>query len=328
MARMEEAREKRNRCNHMVWNLLQNGLSEYSDAEACVNKFIKDVLNCPEDKWEKGWKKFCYDLYSGRIFKDNRTINLIRHDSLYDLAKAFSYQKRNNDTRVKFIRFVFFIWGNKPIDTELIDIMDTFRLESNDAIVEVLKAFNSLQSEGNFNLYKAYWHFFNHYVDQLIAFGYLDRQFSWGMDYESEFKDGHITELIQFLEKMVADAEKKSNALSSNTWKEDILAITTFIKKNEEIIQMKEVAKEKKPGISIKWTESEAIFPNQKIIDKILKEISNKSYSTELEKQVNAEMEQAYDERQLYPAEICIIKKEIERWKNSGENHKDCKDVN
>lgn len=328
LARMEEAREKRNRCNHMVWNLLQNGLSEYSDAEACVNKFIKDVLNCPEDKWEKGWKKFCYDLYSGRIFKDNRTINLIRHDSLYDLAKAFSYQKRNNDTRVKFIRFVFFIWGNKPIDTELIDIMDTFRLESNDAIVEVLKAFNSLQSEGNFNLYKAYWHFFNHYVDQLIAFGYLDRQFSWGMDYESEFKDGHITELIQFLEKMVADAEKKSNALSSNTWKEDILAITTFIKKNEEIIQMKEVAKEKKPGISIKWTESEAIFPNQKIIDKILKEISNKSYSTELEKQVNAEMEQAYDERQLYPAEICIIKKEIERWKNSGENHKDCKDVN
>lgn len=91
---------------------------------------------------------------------------------------------------------------------------------------------------------------------------------------------------------------------------------------------MKEVAKEKKPGISIKWTESEAIFPNQEIIDKILKEISNKSYSTELEKQVNAEMEQAYDERQLYPAEICIIKKEIERWKNSGENHKDCKDVN
>ena len=326
--RVEAAREKRNRCNHLIWNLLQNGRSEYSDAEACVIKFIKDVLNYPEDKWEKGWEKFCYDLYSGRIFKDNRTINLIGHDCLYDLVKAFSYQERNKKTWIKFIHFVFFIWGNKPIDTELIDIMDTFRLESNDAIVEVLKAFNSLQSEGNFNLYKAYWHFFNHYVDQLIAFGYLDRQFSWGMDYESEFKDGHITELIQFLEKMVADAEEKSNDLSFNTWKEDILAITTFIKKNEEIIQMKEAAKEKKPGISIKWTESEAIFPNQEIIDKILKEISNKSYSTELEKQVNAEMEQAYDERQLYPAEICIIKKEIERWKNSGENHKDCKDVN
>lgn len=326
--RVEAAREKRNRCNHLIWNLLQNGRSEYSDAEACVIKFIKDVLNYSEDKWEKGWEKFCYDLYSGRIFKDNRTINLIGHDCLYDLVKAFSYQERNKKTWIKFIHFVFFIWGNKPIDTELIDIMDTFRLESNDAIVEVLKAFNSLQSEGNFNLYKAYWHFFNHYVDQLIAFGYLDRQFSWGMDYESEFKDGHITELIQFLEKMVADAEEKSNDLSFNTWKEDILAITTFIKKNEEIIQMKEAAKEKKPGISIKWTESEAIFPNQEIIDKILKEISNKSYSTELEKQVNAEMEQAYDERQLYPAEICIIKKEIERWKNSGENHKDCKDVN
>lgn len=327
-ARVEAAREKRNRCNHLIWNLLQNGRSEYSDAEACVNKFIKDVLNCPEYKWEKDWERFCYDLYSGQIFKDNRTINLIGHDYLYDLVKAFSYQRRNKKTWIKFIHFVFFIWGNKPIDTELIDIMNTFSLESNDTIVEVLKAFNSLQSEGNFNLYKAYWNFFDHYVGKLMEFGYLDRQFSWGIDYESEFKDGHIKKLIQFLEKMVADAAKKSNDLSSNTWKEDIRAITTFIKKNEEIIQMKEVAKEKKPGVSIKCTESEAIFPNQKIIDRILKKISNKSYSTELEKQVNAEMEQAYDERQLYPAEICRIKEEIERWKNSGENHKDCKDVN
>lgn len=326
--RVEAAREKRNRCNHLIWNLLQNGRSEYSDAEACVNKFIKDVLNSHEKNWRTDWTKFCNDLYHEQIFKDNRTINLIGHDYLYDLAKAFSYQKRNNDTWVKFIRFVFCIWGNKPIDTELIDIMKTFKLESNEIIIEVLKHFNLLHSDGNFNPYREYWHFFDYYVGQLIAFGYLDRQFSWGMDYESESKNGHITELIQFLEKMVAEAEKKSNALSSNTWKEDILAITTFIKKNEEIIQMKEVAKEKKPGISIKWTEAGAIFPNQEIIDKILKEISNKSYSTELEKQVNAEMEQAYDERQLYPAEICIIKKEIEKWKNSGENHKDCRDVN
>lgn len=41
-----------------------------------------------------------------------------------------------------------------------------------------------------------------------MEFGYLDRQFSWGIDYESEFKDGHIEKLIHFLEEMVADAEK------------------------------------------------------------------------------------------------------------------------
>lgn len=253
LERMEEAQEKRSRCNHMVWNLLQNGRSEYSDAEACVNKFIKDVLTCPEEEWKTGWKKFCNDLYHEQIFKDNRTINLIGHDYLYDLAKAFSYQRRNNDTWVRLIHFVFFIWGNKPIDTELIDIMNTFKLESNDIIIEVLKAFNSLHSEGNFNPYREYWHFFDYYVGQLIAYGYLDSQFSWVMDYESESKKGHIKEIVDVLKQMAEDAEKKQKSLNSNTWEEDIFTIATFIQKNEEIIQMKEVAKEKKTGVTIKY---------------------------------------------------------------------------
>ena len=316
LEQMEEAQEKRSRCNHMIWNLLQNGRSEYSDAEACVNKFIKDVLNYPEEEWETGWKKFRNDLYHEQIFKDNRPINFIGHDYLYDLAKAFSYQRRNNDTWVRFIHFVFFIWGNKPIDTELIDIMNTFKLESNDIIIEVLKAFNSLHSEGNFNPYREYWHFFDYYVGQLIAYGYLARQFSWVMDYESEFKKGHIKEIIDVLEEMIADAKRKLEVLHSSTWKEDILVITTFIQKNEEIIQMKEVAKEKKPGVTIKHMGDS--FPNQKTIDGILDKISNKSYSVELEKQVDAEMEQAYDKRQLYPLEICGIKMKMQEWKNGG----------
>lgn len=317
LERMEEAQEKRSRCNHMVWNLLQNGRSEYSDAEACVNKFIKDVLNCPEEEWKTGWKKFCNDLYHEQIFKDNRTINLIGHDYLYDLAKAFSYQRRSNDTWVKFIHFVFFIWGKKPIDTKLIDIMNTFKLESNEIIIVVLRAFNSLHSEGNFNPYGEYWHFFDYYVGQLIACGYLDRQFSWVMDYESESKKGHIKEIILFLKEMAADAEKKRKFLKSSTWEEDILAIATFIQKNEEIIQMEAVAKEKKSGVTVKYMG--ASFPNQKTIDGILDKIRGKSYSEELEKQVNAEMEQAYEKRQLYPLEICGIKKEMQDWKN-GKN--------
>lgn len=328
LERMEEAQEKRSRCNHMVWNLLQNGRSEYSDAEACVNKFIKDVLNCPEEEWKTGWKKFCNDLYHEQIFKDNRTINLIGHDYLYDLAKAFSYQRRNNDTWVRLIHFVFFIWGNKPIDTELIDIMNTFKLESNDIIIEVLKAFNSLHSEGNFNPYREYWHFFDYYVGQLIAYGYLDRQFSWVMDYESEFKKGHIKEIIDFLEQMVKDAERKLEVLHSSTWKEDIQVITTFIKKNEKIIQREEVVKEKKTGFTIK--SMGATFPNQKAINCILGKIDGKSYSAEIEKQMNAEMERMYNKRQLYPLEICSIKMKMQDWKNEGkklQGMKECKNI-
>lgn len=328
LERMEEAQEKRSRCNHMVWNLLQNGRSEYSDAEACVNKFIKDVLNCPEEEWKTGWKKFCNDLYHEQIFKDNRTINLIGHDYLYDLAKAFSYQRRNNDTWVRLIHFVFFIWGNKPIDTELIDIMNTFKLESNDIIIEVLKAFNSLHSEGNFNPYREYWHFFDYYVGQLIAYGYLDRQFSWAMDYESESKKGHIKEIVDVLKQMAEDAEKKQKSLNSNTWEEDIFTIATFIQKNEEIIQMKEVAKEKKPGVTIKYMRES--FPNQKAIDCILGKINGKSYSAEIEKQMNAEMERMYNKRQLYPLEICRIKMKMQDWKNEGkklQGMKECKNI-
>lgn len=68
-ARVEAAREKRNRCNHLIWNLLQNGRSEYSDAEACVNKFIKDVLNCPEDNGKKIGKDFAMTCIRDRYLK-------------------------------------------------------------------------------------------------------------------------------------------------------------------------------------------------------------------------------------------------------------------
>lgn len=69
--KFEEQREKTNR---LIWNLLANGESEYTDAEACVDKFEKEVLAIPREKQQQAWNAYSNDLYDGKIIKNNTTI--------------------------------------------------------------------------------------------------------------------------------------------------------------------------------------------------------------------------------------------------------------
>ena len=72
--------EHNQKISRLIFNLHQNGRSEYTDAEAVAVTFIKDVLSQEKNQWKNAWISFQEKLFQSEFFKDNTTVFRIASD--------------------------------------------------------------------------------------------------------------------------------------------------------------------------------------------------------------------------------------------------------
>ena len=55
--------------NRIIWSLIANGKSEYTDCEKFINTFYNEVIDTPKTEWINNFNKLYNNLYNGK-YKD------------------------------------------------------------------------------------------------------------------------------------------------------------------------------------------------------------------------------------------------------------------
>lgn len=296
--KFEEQREKTNR---LIWNLLANGESEYTDAEACVDKFEKEVLAIPREKQQQAWNAYFNDLYNGKVIKNNTTIFKMGNEPMRDMAKALYVSNPKLDTWGKFVSFLQDYWqeNHLNLDRDFIEICQCFSNYNIDLFLSVLKVFIDIPIVGNFNDFDAYYNFLVKSVNGIFMTGILRSSETrlTERDIRELRKDGDITEfLVEIIQRIIKKLRNEREEFDSDTFHDDIDTIVRFLEHNIQIMQNPEKAPDNRPKVNIRFSGERV---NQKVIDEILQILSENMPDEEKHERFKVAVKTAYAERKL-----------------------------
>jgi hypothetical protein len=239
--------------DHIIWNLLAAGKSEYTDYESAGRKLIDNVLKKPENEREKAFRSFENDLYfSEENESDNRTINMMGIPFFIDLFKAFRVLRDGGQYTKELVDLYFEVGKIDAISPEVIQILNYALLPDIGTYVHMLKKINNLEVTGNMNTAECFFKFINKFLgDALPNLGIISTR-----DYfifEAEFTRGKIERSVDELDKIKNEIENlKANLLNFEIIKDDIGVILEFIDKLMEIIkEPNELKVPRKPIVKI-----------------------------------------------------------------------------
>lgn len=266
----QEYNEEKDR---LIWNLVCNGESEYSNHEIAVNKLCEMVLEKPEAERKAAFRKFWDMCYHGDFEKaGSSTIFLFGVSVFETLFQAFRIAGATREQWLAFLDFYFTHEKIRKIDLQLIGNLNYCNLNSRDVYLYVLERFNQLEVVGNMNAHKSYLTFLKNYLQALSSLQYVNTYEAGEL--ESVWKKEMDHDAMEMLQEMVLEPiqhrlEKEAEALE--TLPEicrDIRTILAFIQKNIEIMNMPNNCQVPRP----KWkTEMHSSLMHQEEFDNLSK---------------------------------------------------------
>ena len=235
--------------DRIIWHLLGQGVSEYTNKEQAVKVLKRDVLNLSEDKMKEGFDKFWSKYFNGDYKKEtgNSTIFLIGKSAMSSLFEAMYVSDNSEEEWCKFLNFYFKYSKIDKIDNELINNLNYCNFVSRKVFIKVISQFNELEIIGNMNNSNNYWRFLIKFLEAFSIFGYIETHEVWDLINNND----RSSKYIDFLNKtLLANMQERLLALKDKmpieAPKIEIDLLIKFIDKNIEIMRCKDVVKKEK----------------------------------------------------------------------------------
>lgn len=224
----KKAQEYNNKINHVIWNLLQNGVSFYTVRKNTVECFKKIVLNVEKEKWGISWFNFCQMLSDEKpelrdIEANRQTVELL----IVRIAESIAINEEDLLTVKKFGDFYINGYFEKNTIVTL-GVLNAFSANEYKIFEYVASIFEKLNLQLSENSILSYTNFLRRYMWRFFqkADGYqpdLTLFFRALDDFGNGRGGGNLLQQMQqYKEKF--------------TKEKDDVAIS-FISKNIEIIQ-------------------------------------------------------------------------------------------
>ena len=294
--------------DRIIWSLIANGKSEYTDCEKFVNSFYDEVINTPKTEWIKNFENLWSNLFDRKYKdmekRDNNTIFRMGIPSMISLFQANYVIGRTVSQWINLIDFYFLY--NKNLDTitpELIECLCYCELSDRNSYLYIINKFNNLKITKNLNSHKSYKRFLLEYLSMFSTLGFCDTHDIWDLrDKSKEYIDTKTIEKFVF-----SPLKKKLKKLLSNVKlkivQKDIEIIIKFLDKNIELINTNDNFE--KPDIHFESKVTVRSF-NQEIVDKL-------NSSTLNDEEFEKEVIKKYINQELVPYEVA----ELERFQNN-----------
>ena len=294
--------------DRIIWSLIANGKSEYTDCEKFVNSFYDEVINTPKTEWIKNFENLWSNLFDRKYKdmekRDNNTIFRMGIPSMISLFQANYVIGRSGSQWINLIDFYFLY--NKNLDTitpELIECLCYCELSDRNSYLYIINKFNNLKITKNLNSHKSYKRFLLEYLSMFSTLGFCDTHDIWDLrDKSKEYIDTKTIEKFVF-----SPLKKKLKKLLSNVKlkivQKDIEIIIKFLDKNIELINTNDNFE--KPDIHFESKVTVRSF-NQEIVDKLNQSKLN-------EKDFEKEVIEKYINQEITPSEVS----NLERYKNN-----------
>ena len=294
--------------DRIIWNLIANGKSEYTDCEKFINTFYNEVIDTPKTEWINNFNKLYNNLYNGKYKdtekRDNYSIFRLGISRMVSLFQANYIIGRTGSQWINLIDFYFLY--NKNLDTitpELIECLCYCELSDRNSYLYIINKFNNLKITKNLNSHKSYKRFLLEYLSMFSTLGFCDTHDIWDLrDKSKEYIDTKTIEKFVF-----SPLKKKLKKLLSNVKlkivQKDIEIIIKFLDKNIELINTNDNFE--KPDIHFESKVTVRSF-NQEIVDKLNQSKLN-------EKDFEKEVIEKYINQEITPSEVS----NLERYQNN-----------
>ena len=294
--------------DRIIWSLIANGKSEYTDCEKFVNSFYDEVINTPKTEWIKNFENLWSNLFDRKYKdmekRDNNTIFRMGIPSMISLFQANYVIGRTGSQWINLIDFYFLY--NKNLDTitpELIECLCYCELSDRNSYLYIINKFNNLKITKNLNSHKSYKRFLLEYLSMFSTLGFCDTHDIWDLrDKSKEYIDTKTIEKFVF-----SPLKKKLKKLLSNVKlkivQKDIEIIIKFLDKNIELINTNDNFE--KADIHFESKVTVRSF-NQEIVDKLNQSKLN-------EKDFEKEVIEKYINQEITPSEVS----NLERYQNN-----------
>lgn len=305
-----KAKEHREKINRLIWNLLSNGESEYTDIDVCVKMFIEEVLNASETHQQKAWKKYMENLYYGKVFKNNISIFKMGHNFMVDMSKAMYLANVSANIWGKFLSFLSIYWNGNNLNIDFIKIIRYISLEDIELFIGVLRLFIRLEPEGHFNDVREYYWFLSKCIKAIWQLG-ICRSFEielFVMDVYANPNEELKTHIIKLITEIIEQLRAEKDSFDNKTFRQDIDVIVRFLDKNIKIIKLEKAASNIKPKLTVDC-HSERI--NREEFDKIKKMVSRETSLEEKERKFKAAVSESYEARKISYLDVRDLREEI-----------------
>ena len=293
-----QEKQTNEKIDRLIWNLLCNGKSEYTDFEEAVRLMKDNVLNLPIEQQEKGYSEFWNKLYNGNFEKfDNMTIFRFGIEDAYSIFQAFRIYEQDSNVWKKLIDFYIRHNKIKDITSSVLQIFKYCLISNKDVYLYTLKKFNDLQIIGNLNDTRSYREFFIAYLENFSNLGYINtRELNYiSKDIIDKFNVDFIRDEILF--KFIKDFEKLQNNIPLEMAKNEIQIMIEFLRKNINLIESKKKLEEFKGGIK-----SEISMESS--TEKLIKEFKEKNLHKDL---LLKELKEGYETGKYTAHEVATV---------------------
>ena len=304
--------EKMDRINRLIWNLLMNGESEYSNQQLFMKRFVKEVLDAKsEDEQLINWKRLQEQAYKGNIYKNNYGIFYFGVDYFVSLAKGLfvcNYQ----DKWPSFFQFYESTHKEIVVDLDFIKMLSFVDGRHNDTtLVSAMDFFNKGKVIGNLNQEKEYRSFLCEYLDSLgrwkfIQFDPIELE-DWGVT--SGFTIT-VEQLLIMLKKVSEEVKKELSKKNNKKLNKELKVIQKFAQKNIDIMEMQDTCLSHKHGVVMEMKSEYEHQNEMSMIDKMLQQYpGNPQALAECEKMMN----EFYEEEKINIHELRIAQGRVKR---------------
>lgn len=255
-------RNENERKDHIIWNMLCSGKSEYSDMEHVVNRMAEEVL--AEDTKEArktAWRKLLEDMsHETERWRGTRTIFRWGLDDFLPVFQAFRVCGRSPEEWIKLLDFYFEVRCPEKVSVELTELWNYCDISSRKVYMKIISQFNQLEHRGNMNRQKGYRKFLKTYLRKAMEWDSHYGFDSWKLEFENEFDD-HVEWIVGVLGELADRLRQicdKEYLITSG--KKDLAQIIVFIENNMAMLTLSEEETERKP--QWKW-ETKSVRENQ-----------------------------------------------------------------
>lgn len=288
--------------DRLIWNLLCNGKSEYTDFEEAVKLMKELVLNLPIEKQEEGYSNFWNKLSNGEFDKfDNMTVFRFGVADAYPIFQAFRIYEQDAEVWKRLIDFYLMHNKIKNINSSLLQVFKYCLISNKEVYFYVLKKFNELVITGNMNDTKSYRSFFISYTEAFSNLGYINtRELNYiSEDVLHKFDVEFVKKEV--IQKFIQEFNELYKRIPLEQAKKEILLMIAFLEKNIKLIEAENTLEEFKGGIKSEMS-------MELSTDKIIKELKEKNLT---EKQLLETLKEGYEKGKYSAHEVATVWNEL-----------------
>lgn len=263
-------KEKNNKIDHIIWNILANGSSEYTNVENAVNKLFDEVIYS-KSSVEDAWNKYMDDMFNQHLWKNNSTIFRLGVDSFLALFQGLRTCDVNAQKWLDFLDFYFCRYqedqNDKFVSIKLIDNLNYCDTNNKKILFKVITFFNTLDIKYNFNDNRSYNLFLKNYLGAIATLGYSKHMEYWMFEFPEPIHSSleFVTNILEeFKKDLCNNKDKYTLPYIQDEFDQCIL----FVEKNLELIYCQSVAPSRGPSFSI--SEARSSWIHQDEVDRIL----------------------------------------------------------